>query len=126
LNYAVRHQEVGLSKELSSSEHIELASKNFDVAIKLLSKREYSTLNNAVLNLIKEAHREIKRLLSFLDDLTLSSLAVRNIFEIYLISMHIYSDEKALLSWYGQSHKDSKEVKDGFLKLMEKKCLDTS
>lgn len=115
-----------MSKKISTIEHIELTSKNFDVVIKVLSEKEYSILNSALLSLFKEARRELQRLLRSLDDLTWASLSVRNIFEIYLISKHIYSDEKALYGWYGQSHKDSKEVRDGFITLMEKRGLDTS
>lgn len=115
-----------MPKGLTQKEQIEQASINFDVAIKFLAGKEYSTFNNAILHLIKEAYRETNRLLASLNDLTLASLAVRNIFELYLISKHIYSDKKALFSWYGQSHKDSKEVRDGFITLMKKKGLDTS
>ena len=79
-----------------------------------------------MIGLLKEAERENNRLLCSLNDLTLASLAVRNLFEIYLIFKHICSDEKALFNWFGQSHKDSKEVKDGFITLMEKKGFDTS
>ena len=111
---------------LTAKEQFDLASENFYVAINFLESKGYSTLNRALLSLLKEAQRENCRLLSSLNDLTLASLAIRNLFEIYHISKHVYSDEKALFSWYGQSHKDSKEVMDGFITLMEKKGFDTT
>ena len=108
------------------AESFKLASDNFCVAIEFIENQDYSALNNALLCLLKEAERENNRLLSSLNDVTLTSLAIRNLFEIYLISKHIYNDEKALNNWYGQSHKDSKEVRDGFITLMKKKGLDTT
>ncbi len=115
-----------MSQAPSYIDQFEIASKNIDVAIKYLAGKGYSTLNNALLGLLSEARRENNRLLTSLDDLTLTSLSVRNLFEIYLISKHIYSDEKALLNWYGQSHKDSKDINDGFISLLKKKGLDTT
>lgn len=107
-------------------ECIELLESNLTMAITHLSNLPYSTQNSALLGLFREAHRETNRLRASFDNLTISSLAVRNIFEIYLITKHISSDQKALYNWYGQSYKDSKEVRDGFIKLMEKKGLETT
>lgn len=115
-----------MSHHLTAKDQFELSSKNFLSVIGFLEGKDYSTLNGALISLLKEANRENTRLLSSLDDLTLASLSIRNLFEIYLITKHIYRDEKALFSWYGQSHKDSKEVNDGFITLMEKKGLDTT
>jgi len=111
---------------ITTKEQLELAFENFSVAILFYERKGYSTLNSALLALLKEARRENGRLLLYLDELTLASLAVRNLFEIYLIFKHVHSDEKALFSWFGQAHKDSKEVKDGFITLMEKKGLDAT
>lgn len=105
---------------------VEIADNNLHVMIDYLSNEPNSTQNSALLGLFRDAQREIHRLLCSFDNLTISSLAIRNIFEVYLILKHIYSDPKALYSWYGQSHKDSKEVRDGFIKLMENKGLDTT
>jgi hypothetical protein len=115
-----------MSDKLTTKEQLELAFENYSVAISFYEGKGYSTLNSALLGLLKEAKRENGRLLLSLNELTLASLAVRNLFEIYLIFKHVYSDEKALFSWFGQSHKDSKEVTDGFITLMEKKGLDTA
>jgi len=106
--------------------HFLLISKSLENAIGFLSKKEYSTLNIAQVSLFKEANRELTRLRASLDDLTLVSLSVRNIFEIYLILRHVGADEKALHNWHGQSHKDSKDIRDGFIRLMERKNLDTA
>jgi len=115
-----------MSKELMYREHFEISLKNINLVIIQLEKRHYSTLNHALLHLFREAGRENTRLLTYLNNLTLVSLSIRNLFEIYLIAKHIHYDEKALLSWYGQIHKDSKEVKDGFIALMIRKGQDAS
>ena len=109
-----------------AQDHFLLISTSLKNAIGFLSKKEYSALNSAQVSLFKEAYRELNRLRASLDDLTLVSLSVRNIFEIYLILKHVRADEKALHKWYGQSHKDSKEIRDGFIRLMEKRNLDTA
>lgn len=109
-----------------AQDHFLLISTSLKNAIGFLSKKEYSALNSAQVSLFKEAYRELDRLRASLDDLTLVSLSVRNIFEIYLILKHVRADEKALHKWYGQSHKDSKEIRDGFIRLMEKRNLDTA
>lgn len=115
-----------MPQEINPRTQIEITSNNFDVAITLLSGKNYSALNNALLSLLREARRESYRLLSSMEDLVLASFSVRNLFEIYLISKHIHSNEQALLNWYGQSHKDSKEVRDGAIKLMKNKGLSTA
>ena len=109
-----------------TKEQFLVISKSIKNAASFLSKKEYSIINIALILLFREAEREITRLLSSLHDLTLVSLSVRNLFEIYLISRHISANEKALYNWHGQSHKDSKDVRDGFIGLMEKKALDAS
>jgi hypothetical protein len=111
----------GMSQILTTKDQFELASENFRLAISFLEGKGYSTLNRALLSLLSEAERENIRLLSSLKDLTLASLPIRNMFEIYLISKHIYTDEKALFSWCGQLYKDSKEVKDDLSLLWRKK-----
>lgn len=115
-----------MSQNLTNRQQFEIASENFRIVRNYLEEKDYSTLNSALLCLLNEAQRENDRLLSSLDDLTLVSLSIRNLFEIYLISKHVNSDEKALSNWYGQSHKDSKEVRDGFITLLEMKGLDAT
>lgn len=114
-----------MPQKVNPREQIEIASNSFEAAIEFLNGKNYSALNNALLSLLREAKRESCRLLSSMEDLTLSSFSVRNLFEIYLVSKHIYSNEQALISWYGQSHKDSKEVRNGAIKLMKNKGLST-
>lgn len=115
-----------MSKLQDSINQFEISKKNFLTVRSFLERKEYSTLYSALLNLVSEAERENNRLLQSINDLTLASLAIRNLFELFLISKHIYSDEKGLLNWYGQSHKDSKEVRTGFITLMKQKGLDTT
>ncbi|MGB0945136.1 MAG: hypothetical protein ACPGUE_22230, partial [Marinomonas sp.] len=64
-----------MSLNLSTKEKIELASKNYSVAISFYKNKGYTTLNSALLGLLKEAERENNRLLCSLNDLTLASLA---------------------------------------------------
>lgn len=109
-----------------AQKHFLLISKSVENAIIFLSKKEYSALRSAQVSLLKEAHRELSRLQASLNDLTFVSLSVRNIYEVYLILRHVSADKQALHSWYGQSHKDSKDIRDGFIRLMEKKNLDTT
>jgi hypothetical protein len=59
-------------------------------------------------------------------DLTLVSMCTRNIFELYLILLAVKSSDEHLKSWFGQSHRDAKEVRDGFTKVALKKGLDVS
>lgn len=81
-------------------------------------------LAQALTPLLQACTREINKLLHEKIDLSSLSLCVRTIFELYLILMHISTDEKALNKWFGQSHKDLKELTDGFIALGKKHGLD--
>jgi len=105
---------------------LELSKKNISKVIDDLSSKEYAELNNAVLNILKNLVQEISRLIVTIDELEYASLHTRNIFELYLILTHVYSDNEALSRWYGQLHSDSEQIRDGFRKLLVKKGLDTS
>lgn len=105
---------------------MELSKKNISKVIDDLSSKEYAELNNAVLNILKNLVQEISRLIVTIDELEYASLHTRNIFELYLILTHVYSDNEALSRWYGQLHSDSEQIRDGFRKLLVKKGLDTS
>jgi hypothetical protein len=109
-----------------SENDFQVTAANLKYAVEFYDKKEYSTLNSAMSHILKEASRESLRLISNKDNLTLFSLSVRNLFELFLICRQIYSNEESLHNWYGQSHKDSKDVKNAFIKLAEKKGLDTS
>lgn len=118
--------EYKLKVQLSPKEDLELSKQNISEVINTLDKKDYSELNNAVLNILKNIVQEISRLTDSLGELEYASLHTRNVFELYLILTHIYSDKEALSCWYGQIHKDSEQVRNGFRKLLVKKGLDTS
>jgi hypothetical protein len=105
---------------------IPIVNHNFGKTKQLILDREYSSLNHALLLLLDEIHREINSIPARINNLTLVSLSVRNIFKLYLIVHHVMADENHLNSWYGQIHRDSKEIKDGMITLMEKKGLDAA
>ena len=111
---------------LDHKDNLKLSKDSLERVIEKLGGQNYSTLNNALFRLFKESHREIGGLEADMMDLTSCSLHSRNIFELYLIMLHVYSDEKALNSWYGQLHKDSKDIKVGFIALLKKRGMDTS
>ena len=111
---------------LSNQENLNLSIKAVETAIVNLKKELYSELNNALIHLLEDSHREIKNLSSRTNDLVLSSLHLRNIFELNLLLLHIQTDEKALKNWYGQAYKDSKDIQDGFISLLKRKKIDSS
>jgi len=115
-----------LKVQLSPKEDLELSHTNITKVIGTLDNKEFSELNNAVLNILKNIVNEISRLIASINELEYASLHTRNIFELYLILNHIYSDKNELNNWYGQLHKDSEQIRNGFRKLLVKKGLDTS
>ncbi|MAK50595.1 MAG: hypothetical protein CMG85_15285 [Marinobacter sp.] len=121
---SVRQEEVSVPMNDELSENLRQTAEELELAVGTMGNAEFDATNHALSCLFKETHREIGRLLQFSDDLTLASLSVRNLFELYLISSHVHSDPKALSKWLGQAHKDSKDVKDGFITLMRKKGFD--
>ena len=118
--------EYALKVQLSPKEDLELSKTNISKVIRGLAYQSPSELNNAVLNLLNNLVQELSRLNASINELEYVSLHTRNIFELYIILTHIYSEPKALNRWYGQLHKDSEQVRDGFRKLLIKKGLDTS
>ena len=125
VSWALGFMEHELKVQLSSKEDLELSKTNISKVVEDLSSKE-SELNNAAKNILKNIALEITRLTSTLDDLEYASLHTRNIFELYLILTHIYSDVNALTCWYGQLHKDSEQVRNGFRKLLVNKGIDTT
>ena len=115
-----------LKVQLSPKEDLELSKTNISKVIKTLANKNFTELNNAALNILKNIVCEISRLTVSINELEYASLHTRNIFELYLILTHIYSDVSALSCWYGQLHRDSEQVRDGFRKLLIRKGLDTS
>lgn len=79
-----------------------------------------------LLKLFEEMLREIKRFSEDRKDLTITSLKVRNIFELYLIAKHVNSNPKGLHNWCGQGYKDITEINNGFIQLMSARKEDVS
>lgn len=111
---------------LNHKDNLKLSKKVVEETIANLGKENYTELNNALIQLLEDSSREISHLYSETDNLISCSLHTRNIFELNLILMHIYSDGKALKNWYGQAYKDSKDIRDGFISLLKRENIDTS
>ena len=115
--------ETVISVNLKPEQNLKISLKVLSNFLSHLEAASQTELGNALLNLTRESVAEITRLLNYPNDLILTSLCVRNIFELYLLTRHIYSNPKGLKSWYGQMHKDLEEVRNGFKSLLEKKGL---
>jgi len=115
-----------LEIKLSHKDDLELSRKGICQLINQLKIKIHTEQNNALLYILNDIDREIVKLIKSIDQLDYASLHTRNIFELYLILRHVYSDRNALWCWYGQQHKDSTEVRNGFKKLLQKRNLDTS
>lgn len=85
-----------------------------------LDKADKNDYILAVQNLLNEIRREINRIDKNKSDLSLISIHVRNIFELYLITRYVFTEKKAFESWMGQLHKDTSDVIDGFITLFDK------
>ena len=93
--------------------------------INLLESESQSEFQTVLINLLYEITREVDRLLNNYSDLTLLSLNLRNIFELYLTTRYVFDDKKAFASWLGQIHKDNVDVLEGFKSLLSKKNIKT-
>jgi hypothetical protein len=118
--------EYALKVQLSPLEDLDLSKANISKVIGILASKELTELNIAVLNILNNLVQEISRLVATIDELEYVSLHTRNLFELYLILTHIYTEPEGLSRWYGQLHKDSEQIREGFRKLLVKKGLDTS
>ena len=88
-----------------------------DKTVLLLETLNRTDLTYALINLGKEVSREFGRFIEG-GDISTTSLQVRNIFEMYLLSIHICSSKKALRAWLGQIQRDFSEMNNGFMKLI--------
>ncbi|WP_052190360.1 hypothetical protein [Vibrio sp. ZOR0018] len=79
-----------------------------------------------LLKLFEEMLREIVRFSEDRSDLTITSLKVRNIFELYLITKHVNSNPKGLKNWCGQGYKDITDINKGFIQLMSARKEDVT
>lgn len=90
-----------------------------------LKSQLQSEFNNGIINLLYEIDRELRRLIGNHNDLTLLSLNLRNIFELYLTTRYVFDDSKAFSNWIGQLHKDNVDILEGFKSLLSKKNIRT-
>jgi len=111
---------------LSPIDDLTLSRKGVLSYIEHVSPQPFEEYKSALLNLFKCSEREIYKLIININELDYVSLHTRNIFEIYIIMLHIQSSEPELKRWYGQQHKDSTDVIQGFRKLVIKKGLDSA
>jgi hypothetical protein len=114
------------TKETSLQESLLISIGVIQSFVEKLSVLSVNELRFSLINLFRQSLREINQFYEKRDDLNQTSLNVRNIFELYIISLHIYSDKEALKSWYGQVHKDLSEINSAFKTLLVKQGLDTS
>ncbi len=105
---------------MSFEENYSITDQVIEDTLLHLDKAEKNDHIGALLNLLREIKREIKRIEKNKSDLSLISIHVRNIFELYLITRYVFSENKAFESWMGQLHKDTSDVIDGFITLFEK------
>lgn len=112
--------------QLQPTDDIKLSMQAVTNILSKIEVQKYTELNNALINIFNECNREMDMLIKNINDLTLTSLHVRNIFELYLILVNIHSDRKELHKWYGQSYKDSTDIRNGFINLCKIKGLDTT
>jgi hypothetical protein len=82
-------------------------------------------LDVSMVNISKDLVREVDRLIEHNNDLSIVGLCVRNIFELFLIFIHIKSDENALRDWIGQSHKDITDIQDGLISLLQRSNIES-
>lgn len=111
------------------SSHLEkfnISKKIIEDCLIHLQDKELNQLNIALINLLEEVLRELERFINGRTDLTLTSLQVRNIFELYLITKHVSTNQEGLNDWYGQMHKDTIDIQDGFMNLFSNHDQDIS
>lgn len=107
-----------MNTHLNDNENLDITKTVITKTLQLLDTISNSDFNISLIKLLQEIDREIVMLISNKDQLTLTSLHVRNIFELHLIIKHIFLNKKAFNSWMGQIHKDTVDIIDGFNSLL--------
>jgi len=107
-------------------QNLEITRSKISEFLDQAGSQENNTFLIAFCSLMRDACREIEKLNSMPLDLTYVGIGTRNIIELYLISRHIFTDKKWLDNWLGQMHKDTVDIQDGFLTLMNKHGKNTS
>lgn len=112
--------------QLTDEENLRITQNTISVFIESLQVKEFDEKTMVLLKLFEEILREIKRFSEDWNDLTITSLKVRNIFELYLITKHVNSNPKGLQNWCGQGYKDISEINSGFIQLMSARNEDST
>ena len=107
-----------MNAPLTDEENLGITKAVISETLQSLNDVNSSDLHYSLMMLLQEIDREIDMLLVDKDQLTLTSLHVRNIFELHLILLHVFTNKKAINSWMGQMHKDVKDIIDGFNALL--------
>ncbi|WP_263833136.1 hypothetical protein [Sulfurospirillum oryzae] len=109
------------------NESLETAKNVISNFVSMFNNFENSSIKVFVfVNLFKEIERELNRFIAGRVDLTLTSIQVRNLFELYLITKHIYDSDEGLDEWLGQMHQDTIEIQNGFIGLLRNHHKDIS
>lgn len=105
---------------LNDDDNLTLTHQNISEYIKYFQKQNHSNKDKIeiFINLFKESLSEVERFTLNRTDLTLTSLHVRSIFELFLIINHINSDSKGLDHWCSQLHRDMSDINKGSIKKM--------
>jgi len=111
---------------LSPIEDLTLSRKGILNYIERESKYPFTESRQVFLNLLQSADIEISKLIKSIGELDYVSLHTRNIFELYLIMLHINTSDEMLKRWCGQQYKDTTDVRNGFRTLLINKGLDIS
>ncbi|MEJ1367985.1 MAG: hypothetical protein RPU34_12025 [Candidatus Sedimenticola sp. (ex Thyasira tokunagai)] len=109
-----------LKVNISFEENYSITEQAVEETILQLEKGEKNDYIQTLINLLQEINREIKRIENSKSDLSLTSIHVRNVFELFLISKYVFSGNKTYAHWLGQLHKDTSDVIDGFIILFNK------
>ncbi len=112
--------------QLSHDDSLKITKKVISSFLDDFNNPEGNRLKLAIENLFREIERELDRFILGRADLTATSIQVRNLFELYLITKHVFTSEKGLNSWFGQMHKDSMDVQNGFIELLSSHNQDVS
>ncbi|NNN70942.1 hypothetical protein [Vibrio sp. 3-2(1)] len=104
--------------QLSDEDNLEISQRSVVEVISFLNQKSSDEKSAVLLKLFEEILREVNRFSEDRKDLTMTSLKVRNIFELYLITKHVNCNAKGLKSWCGQGYKDISDINNGFIQLM--------
>lgn len=85
----------------------------------------YDDTSVAIGNLYQCAINEAERIKNNPKDISLIAMSVRNLFEIYMLCLHLRDSEKAVKEWYGQLLGDVLDIHNGLISLFSKHGIDS-